>query len=72
MTLGLLGDYKAIQRFKGIYELRIHLEAGYRIYFGKQGTRIILFLTGGEKGSKKKDIEKAYELTLRNFLKFRF
>ena len=61
VTLGLLGDYKAIQGFKGIYELRIHLEAGYRIYFGKQGTRIILLLTGGNKGSQKKDIEKAYE-----------
>ena len=46
VTLGLLGDYKAIQGFKGIYELRIHLESGYRIYFGKQGTKIILLLTG--------------------------
>lgn len=61
ISLGLLGDYKAIQGFKGIYELRIHLESGYRIYFGKQGSRIILLLTGGDKGSQKKDIEKAYE-----------
>ena len=61
VRLGLLGDCKAIQGFKGIYELRVHLESGYRIYFGKQGDKIVLLLTGGDKGSQKKDIAKAYE-----------
>lgn len=44
---------------KGIYELRIHFESGYRIYFGKYKDEIVLLLLGGGKGSQKRDILKA-------------
>lgn len=44
---------------QGVSELRIHASSGYRVYFGVIGNRIILLLLGGDKGSQKKDIEKA-------------
>ncbi len=61
IRLGNFGDCKSIQGVKGIYELRIHFESGYRIYFAKQGTKVILLLLGGNKSSQKSDIQKASE-----------
>lgn len=47
ITIGNFGDCKSIQGAKGMYELRIHISPGYRIYFGKDGDKIILnFLSG--------------------------
>lgn len=60
IRLGNFGDCKSLQGVKGIYELRIHFESGYRIYFAKQGVKVILLLIGGNKSSQKNDIEKAY------------
>lgn len=42
-----------------VYELKIYLGPGYRVYFGKIGLELILLLCGGDKGSQKKDIVKA-------------
>lgn len=57
---GNIGDYKTVG--DGVFEIRIHAGAGYRIYFGKDGERVIILLIGGDKGSQKKDIEKAKEI----------
>ena len=57
MVLGNYGDCKCIGN--GIFELRIHCGAGYRVYFAEQNRMIILLLLGGNKNSQKKDIEKA-------------
>ena len=43
----------------GVYELRIELGPGYRIYFAKDGDRIVLLLHGGAKSTLQKDIENA-------------
>lgn len=43
----------------GVFELRLHFGAGYRIYFGRIRSEIILLLAGGDKGSQPKDIQKA-------------
>ena len=39
--------------------MRIFFGPGYRVYFGKQKNKIIVLLCGGQKGSQKRDIEKA-------------
>jgi putative addiction module killer protein len=44
----------------GVFELRIHLGPGYRIYFGIDGDAVIL-LAGGDKTSQLSDISKAKE-----------
>lgn len=33
--------------------------AGYRLYFGKDGNRIVVLLVGGDKSSQTKDIKSA-------------
>jgi putative addiction module killer protein len=54
---GLLGDYKPIE--DGIFEFRIHAGQGARFYFAFEGQKLILLLSGGDKGDQKKDIKKA-------------
>ena len=57
VALGNLGDYKQIN--KDIFELRLTFGAGYRIYFYKEDSKIILLLSSGNKSTQKKDIKKA-------------
>lgn len=59
LEIGNFGQCKSLS--KGLYELKIDFGPGYRIYFGKIGTQIILLLCGGDKKSQQKDINKARE-----------
>jgi putative addiction module killer protein len=54
---GNLGQYKALGT--GLFELKFDFGPGYRVYFAVDGDEIILLLSGGDKGSQRKDIEKA-------------
>ena len=56
---GNMGDHKAVGT--GVWEARLDFGPGYRIYFGKDGNRIILLLLGGDKSSQRKDIRRARE-----------
>jgi putative addiction module killer protein len=38
----------------GVYECRIDFGPGYRIYFGKDGERLVILLGGGTKNASKK------------------
>lgn len=44
---------------EGVFELKIDFGPGFRVYFGKVGTKCVLLLYGGDKGSQKSDIQKA-------------
>jgi len=43
----------------GVYEYRIDFGPGYRIYFGKDGARLIILLCGGTKKRQQNDIAMA-------------
>ena len=53
---GNFGDFKS---FDGLYELRINLGPGYRIYCSKIGNRLILLLGGGSKSTQERDVKKS-------------
>jgi putative addiction module killer protein len=44
---------------EGISEMRIHVGAGYRVYYIRTGSTIYVLLAGGVKASQAKDIVKA-------------
>lgn len=54
VELGNLGDFKSVG--EGVYELRIFYASGFRIYFGQQGSDIVILLCGGDKSTQSKDI----------------
>lgn len=56
---GNLGDNKRVGA--GVFELRLFFDGGLRVYFGRDGDKIIVLLSGGDKSSQKRDIEKALE-----------
>ena len=57
---GNFGDCEPVG--EGVSELRVHVGAGYRVYFGRYGQRVILLLCGGDKNSQASDIRTAKAL----------
>ena len=55
--LGNLGDCKSVG--SGIREMRIHVGAGYRLYFVERHGEILILLCGGSKSSQSRDIARA-------------
>ena len=54
---GNFGDRRAVG--EGVWELRLHVGAGYRMYFGEDGDVVVVLLCGGAKGSQTRDIRRA-------------
>jgi putative addiction module killer protein len=61
VELGNYGDCESVGY--GIFELQIHYGPGYRIYFMKQGSQIVILLAGGNKSSQRGDIKIAITLS---------
>ena len=57
MAQGNLGDAKSVGN--GVSELRFTFGPGYRAYFTIRGEAIVILLCGGDKGSQKRDLERA-------------
>ena len=57
LALGNAGDVKPVGH--GVSELRVSHGPGYRVYFVKRGTVLIVLLCGGDKSSQVGDIAKA-------------
>lgn len=54
IAIGNLGQNKSLG--SGVYEFKIDIGPGFRIYYGKIGSYIILLLCAGNKQSQQKDI----------------
>lgn len=57
---GSFGDVKPVG--EGVSEMRINYGPGYRIYFTKQDSVVVILLCGGSKKSQVKDIKTAKEI----------
>lgn len=60
LELGNFGDCKPVGG--GVQELRIDWGPGYRVYFGRDGQRVVVLVCGGDKRGQDADIRKAVEL----------
>ena len=57
VRLDLMGDCRSVGG--GVLELRVDYGRGYRVYFGRHGTGLVLLLIGGDKRTQQRDIEHA-------------
>src|SRR5882672_2421627 len=57
MELGNFSNAKGVGA--GVFEYRIDFGPGYRIYFGKDGERLVILLGGGSKKGQQRDIRNA-------------
>jgi putative addiction module killer protein len=60
LSLGNFGDVKPVG--EGVSELRIDYGPGYRVYFQRTGSLLVLLLIGGTKSTQQSDIAKAKKL----------
>jgi putative addiction module killer protein len=61
VSSGNLGDVKAVS--EGVYEMREHFGAGWRMYYVQRGSLLLLMLGGGDKATQSADIAKAITLS---------
>lgn len=59
MAAGNLADAKSVGG--GVLERRIDWGPGYRLYFGRDGDRLIILLAGGTKHGQQRDIAAAHQ-----------
>ncbi len=59
IELGNFGDARPVGN--GVMELRLVFGSGYRIYYGLDGGKLVVLLTGGDKSTQDKDIKTAHD-----------
>ena len=57
---GNFGDSKTVG--DGVFELRIDVGKGYRVYFMNKGKEIVILLVGGDKSTQDEDIKTAKKM----------
>jgi putative addiction module killer protein len=57
MEQGNFGDSRSVG--EGVQELKIDYGPGYRVYYGRQGEKLIILLGGGDKGDQSRRIAEA-------------
>ena len=62
LEAGIVGDVRSVG--KGVSEVRIEYGPGYRLYFTRRGSDVVILLCGGDKGSQARDIAKAQSMVL--------
>lgn len=62
---GNFGDHKNLGG--ELWEMRLHLGPGYRIYYSIHGDSLIIIVAGGIKDSQSKDIQRARNIIAEGF-----
>lgn len=60
MKEGNFGDSKSVGN--GVFELRVDVGKGYRVYFTNKNNRVVILLVGGDKSTQKEDIKTAKKM----------
>lgn len=60
IELGNFGDHRGVGQ--GVFELRIDVGPGYRVYYGRDGNDLVVLLVGGTKKRQARDIVTAQSL----------
>jgi len=60
LAMGNPGDVRPVG--EGVSELRIDYGPGYRVYFTKRGSELVILLAGGDKSTQTSDIRTALHL----------
>jgi len=60
LSVGNFGDAKSVGG--GVAELRVDYGPGFRVYFAREGMRVVFLLGGGNKSTQQLDIRKAQAL----------
>jgi putative addiction module killer protein len=59
-AFGNFGDSESVG--EGVSEMRVHVGAGYRVYYTRTGSTVYVLLIGGVKASQTKDIARAKKM----------
>ena len=59
VELGNFGDHRFCR--DGVWELRIDVGPGYRVYYAVAGKELVLLMCGGDKRTQTTDIDRACE-----------
>ena len=60
MKEGNFGDSKSVG--SGVFELRVDVGKGYRVYFTNKNNRVVILFVGGDKSTQEEDIKTAKKM----------